>query len=92
MRKVTNLSHNSAFDPETVEALCNAYDRASKSLHDAGQSDVVNEVIAQRIVALAQQGERDPDKLCAGALGCWPAHCGELAPPLGRGRSAMVKC
>jgi hypothetical protein len=73
MRKVTNLSHNSAFDPETVEALCNAYDRASKSLHDAGQSDVVNEVIAQRIVALAQQGERDPDKLCAGALGCWPA-------------------
>jgi hypothetical protein len=28
----------------------------------------VNEIIAQRIIALAQQGERDPDRLCAGAL------------------------
>jgi hypothetical protein len=28
----------------------------------------VNEVIAQRIIALAETGERDPDRLCAGAL------------------------
>jgi len=28
----------------------------------------VNEIIAQRIIALAQKGERDSDRLCAGAL------------------------
>ena len=69
MGEVRHLFYSTAFDPETVKALCDAYDRACKSLHDAGRPDVVNEVIAQRIIALAKQGERDPDKLCAGALG-----------------------
>ena len=37
-------------------------------LHDRGQPDIVNEVIAERIISLAKKGERDPDKLCEGAL------------------------
>jgi hypothetical protein len=28
----------------------------------------VNEIIAQCMIALAEKGERDPDRLCAGAL------------------------
>jgi hypothetical protein len=68
MGEVRYLFYSTAFDPETVKALCDAYDRACQSLHDAGQPDVVHEVIAQRIISLAKQGERDPDKLCAGAL------------------------
>jgi hypothetical protein len=68
MGQIRNLFYSTAFDPETVKALCDAYDRACKSPHDAGQPDIVNEVIAQRIISLAKQGERDPDKLCAGAL------------------------
>ena len=40
----------------------------SKALHDAGQPEIVNQVIAERIMALAKQGERDPDRLCEGAL------------------------
>jgi hypothetical protein len=58
-----------AFDPEMVKVLCVAYDKARQSLHDRGrQPHIVNEVIAGRIIALAQQGERDPDRLCAAAL------------------------
>jgi hypothetical protein len=39
-----------------------------KELHDAGQSNVVREVIAGRIIAAAKLGERDPVRLLAAAL------------------------
>jgi hypothetical protein len=48
--------------------MCAAFDKARKTLHDNGQPEIVYEVIARRIIALAQQGERNPDKLCEGAL------------------------
>jgi hypothetical protein len=68
MGNVLKLFTTGAFDPETVKTLCDAYDRCSKALHDAGQPEIVNQVIAERIMALAKQGERDPDRLCEGAL------------------------
>lgn len=68
---VLQLFRDAAFDPETVKTLCAAYDKARASLHDKGQPDIVNEVIARRIIALAKEGERDPDRLCAGALSGW---------------------
>ncbi len=76
MGEVEEFFHNSAFDPETVKSLCDAYDKACRSLHDNGQPKIVSEVIAlriislakERIISLAKEGERDPDRLCAGAL------------------------
>jgi hypothetical protein len=69
MGEIVELFRNSPFDPDTVKTLCDAYDKAVRSLHDRGrQPHIVNEVIAQRIIALAKQGERDPDRLCADAL------------------------
>jgi len=69
MGEFTKLFEDSAFDPETVKSLCHAYDKAQRSLHDRMRHpDIVNEVIAERIIALAKKGERDPDRLCAGAL------------------------
>jgi hypothetical protein len=59
---------DNSYDPETLEALGKAYDRALASLHDAGQPHVVREVIAKRIIEAARKGERDPAKLCAVAL------------------------
>ncbi|HUL89596.1 MAG TPA: hypothetical protein VLU23_15635 [Pseudolabrys sp.] len=67
-QKVFDLFQAAAFDQKAVKLLCVAYERARKSLHDTGQPDIVNEIIAQRMIALAKQGERDPDKLCEGAL------------------------
>jgi len=57
-----------AFDPTATEVMGSAYDRACKALHDIGQSDIVREVIARRIIEVAQTGERDPERLCARAL------------------------
>jgi hypothetical protein len=56
-----------------VQILCTAYDRAKKELHDTGQPEIVRELIAQRILDLAASGERDPDRLCDGALKSLPA-------------------
>jgi len=65
---VVELFREAAFDPEAVAVLCAAFEKARKSLHDTGQPPVVQEVIARRIIACAQRGERDPDKLCEDAL------------------------
>jgi hypothetical protein len=60
--------NGAAFDPEHVEAMGRAFDKASRSLHDKGQPAIVQEIIARRIVEVAQTGERDPDKLSLLAL------------------------
>lgn len=65
---IVDLFRSTAFGPETVKLLCDAYDSARRSLHDTGQPPLVNEIIAQRIIAFAEQGERDPEKLCESAL------------------------
>ena len=68
MATITQLFRDTAFDPDTIEALCEAFEKARKSLHDTGQPYIVNEIIAKRIIALAEQGERDPDRLCEESL------------------------
>jgi hypothetical protein len=68
MADILHLFKTGAFDPETVKTLCEAYDKCRKALHDTGQPEIVKEVLALRIIALAKQGERDPERLCDGAL------------------------
>jgi len=68
LASIVNLFHEAAFGPEEVELLALAYDKARRSLHDRGQPPVVQTVIAERIIAAAKRGERDPDKLCEAAL------------------------
>jgi hypothetical protein len=47
------------FDDATVHAIGRAFDLACKELNDAGQPDVVHEVMIERIIAVARRGERD---------------------------------
>ncbi len=46
-----------------------AFEAACKELDDTGQPKVVLEVIAERIIAAARIGERDPVRLRKAALG-----------------------
>lgn len=57
-----------SFDPEITRAMGAAYDKAREMLHDRGQPEVVQEVIARRIINVAKTGERDPDRICQRAL------------------------
>ena len=54
------------FDPETAAALAAAYDEAVARL--LNQPDIVCELVARRLMALATRGERNIRKLCDEAL------------------------
>jgi hypothetical protein len=45
-----------------------AFEKVCQTLRDGGQPEIAKEVIAKRIIALAQEGERDPDRLCERTL------------------------
>jgi hypothetical protein len=71
---VRKLLEGASYDPETVRILCAAYDRAKQELHDSGQPEIVREILAQRILDMAEKGERDIARLCAGALRSLPTN------------------
>ena len=60
------FTHFGAFDPDVAAILVAADNKALADLAEMGQPDLVRETIA--IIALATEGERDKNKLCADAL------------------------
>jgi hypothetical protein len=58
----------SAFDPEAVAAMSEAYDNACHSMHDWGYPAIIREIIAKRTIGVASRRERDPDEICERAL------------------------
>jgi hypothetical protein len=57
-----------AFDPETIAVMSEALEAALKKLGDIDQREVMREIIAARIIAVAKLGERDPARLLEAAL------------------------
>jgi hypothetical protein len=57
-----------AFDPETTRAMGIAFDEACKTLRLTDKADSATRLLADRIVDLATEGERDPMRLCDRAL------------------------
>ena len=68
MSSIVPIFRGSGFDAEAVQALGKAYDLACLSLHPGGQPPVVQEILARKIIEVAQRGERDPERLAAIAL------------------------
>jgi hypothetical protein len=57
------------FDGETIRQMGIAFELALASLRTGpDRNDPVRAALAQRIIALAKAGERDPERLCDGAL------------------------
>ena len=65
---VSELLRVAGFDPEAIEIIYEAYVKARRAVGDIGKPDPINEIIALRILSLAKQGERDLDRLRAGAV------------------------
>ena len=57
-----------SFEPEVVEAMRTAHRMACEALQLKDQVDAVADLIAKKILELAEAGETDPDRLCAVAL------------------------
>jgi hypothetical protein len=69
------IQPETAFDPETIEVLESAFDNAWDALQNSGSrlarpgySRAVREVIAKRIIEMAQLGMKDPRKLTDDAV------------------------
>jgi hypothetical protein len=57
------------FDPETLRIMGLAYEMGLVTLQRTdGIVNPTREAVAQKIIDLAKAGERDPDRLCDGAL------------------------
>ena len=58
---------DTAFDDHATHAMGKAFDAACAELQDNNLSELVREIIAERIIDAAKRGERDPKRLCR-----WP--------------------
>jgi hypothetical protein len=68
MAAVHPLFASMAFEPEVLQAMGKAFDLACERLQDTGQSELVKEVLATRIIDLAHRGVIDPVMLYKHAL------------------------
>jgi hypothetical protein len=64
---ITPFLAGQAFDPEVVRAMASAFETVSKSLRAREPSEVTVEVVAKKIIELAQRGVRGSDALAARA-------------------------
>jgi hypothetical protein len=57
------------FDAETTRLMGIAFETVIAALHQPnGIGEPLREAIARKIIGLAKAGERDPERLCEGAL------------------------
>ena len=56
------------FDAETVRILGVAFEQVCVTLQIGASDDDVKRAIANKVIALAENGERNPDLLCEGVL------------------------
>ena len=57
---ITPFLRNQAFDPETVEAMGKAFVTTCEALGLSDQTDAMTELVAGKIIELAQRGFKNP--------------------------------
>ena len=57
---ITPFLRGQAFDPETVEVMGKAFVMTCQTLGLTGRPDVMTNLVAEKIVALAQRGFKNP--------------------------------
>jgi len=60
---IHRLLKNHAFGPDEITILTSAFDDALRRLRLADRADPATEVVAKKIIELAKEGERDPERL-----------------------------
>jgi hypothetical protein len=55
---------NSGFDPETIRIMTTAYEAARQRLGLVDRSDPLTQLVARKVIEIAQTGVRDADDLC----------------------------
>jgi hypothetical protein len=60
------------FDTETIRVMGLAFEMARAALRLDNRNDPLNKIVAEKIIELAQDGERDPNRLCDRTLSLLP--------------------
>jgi hypothetical protein len=60
---IYRLLQKSAFGPEEIERMTTAYEDALRVLGLTDRADPLTEILAKKIIEIAQTGERDPAKI-----------------------------
>lgn len=55
---------NSGFDPEAIKIMTAAYEAVRERLGLTDRSDPLTQLVARKVIELAQTGVRDPEQLC----------------------------
>ncbi len=73
MTSIVPFISNAVFEPADITLMSNAYNKAIEDVYSFGHPNkIVGKIIATRIIALTNSGERDPGRLRERAL----ATCG----------------
>ena len=62
---IHRLLQYSAFDPEDIASLTIAYESVLQSVRPVDRDNPVAEIVARKVIEVAQTGVRDPAKICA---------------------------
>jgi hypothetical protein len=65
---IFRLLQNSAFGPEQIRYMAMAYEDALHVLRLAHCTDLVTEIVAKKVIEIAQTGERDPLRISLRAI------------------------
>jgi hypothetical protein len=65
---IYRLLQKSAFSPEDIKRMANAYERAFAQLGLQDRNDPLTEAVAKLIIEIAQTGEKDSTTICELAL------------------------
>ncbi len=65
---IYRILQNSAFGPEEIERLVAAYEQTLAALGLKDRTDPITELVAKKIVEIAQTGVRDPLQLARRAI------------------------
>jgi hypothetical protein len=60
---LTRYLTEGVFDPPAIDAMSAAYEGACLSLGLAERTDLLNEIVARKVIEIAGTGERDPQRL-----------------------------
>jgi hypothetical protein len=63
MMAIYRLLQNSAFAPEDITPLAAAYEECLRTLKLSDRSDPITEILAKKIIEIAQTGVRDSGQL-----------------------------
>jgi hypothetical protein len=65
---LARLLQNSAFGPDEIKRMTTAYEDALRVLGFVDRTDAITEIVAKKVIEIAQTGERDPFRIRARAI------------------------